>query len=58
MKLYPTGVDWSNDRDGFRYVYWWNWLPRQHRYLGYREYNFDGVHKSIGLWFINITWML
>lgn len=53
MKWYRSGVSWGkNDR----YIFWWNFLPRKLRYWGFRQYNFNGLTHSFGLWFTNITW--
>jgi hypothetical protein len=38
------------------YVYWWNWLPKENRYLGYEMMYYDGEHHSFGFWFFNWSW--
>jgi len=59
MKISWTGITWGGpDRDPhWWYVYWWNWLKPEVRYWGQEDMWYDaGLHKSFGLWFINITW--
>lgn len=69
MKQYPfkfkiqwDGIEWwqsevtLNTKTYFYYIYWWNWLPKKHRFWGYDHMYYDGPHKMIGFWFVNISW--
>jgi hypothetical protein len=51
MRVSYGGVEW-----GRYYLYWWNWLPKSHRYWGIKYVYYDGPHGSFGLWFVNVSW--
>lgn len=53
MKFYRNGVEWEN---GSFYFYWWNLLPKDHRYIGPYHIWHDGPHYTFGFWFTNISW--
>lgn len=57
MKLSLDGVMWGGPDSNWYYVYWWNWLERDQRYIGYDGIYYDGMNHSFGLWFTNISWM-
>ncbi len=40
------------------YLYWWNRLPKELRYVGYEQFWYDGPISSFGLWWTNISWVL
>lgn len=52
-RTYPRLYDvwWSimNNR-----VTWFNWLPREYRYVGLIETWYDGPIYSFGFWFFNV----
>ena len=39
MKIGWDGIEWF---DNFYYVYWWNWLPKGHRFIGLDNIFYDG----------------
>lgn len=53
MKFSWRGIEWNG---GSCYLYWWNILPKGHRYFGPYYIWHDGPHKSFGFWFCNIAW--
>lgn len=58
MRLRWDGIEWGGPKDDWFYVYWWNWLSKNTRYLGPYCMWYDGPHNSFGLWFTNISWYL
>lgn len=48
----PTGISFGH----WYYLFWWNWLRPDMRYIGPNHLWYDGPHYSFGLWFTNITW--
>lgn len=55
MKLKWDGIEWCG---GAHYVYWWNWLPKDTRYVGIESLYYDGPHWTFGFWFFNVSWSL
>lgn len=56
MKWYKDGITWGGPQDDWYCFFWWNWLPKEYRYIGYSQDWYDGPLSSFGLWFINLTW--
>lgn len=62
FKLRLTGIEWGQSeitlgsKTYFYYFYWWNWVPKELRYLGFEQIYYDGPHNSFGFWFFNISW--
>jgi hypothetical protein len=64
MKLSKDSVHWgkvddtgSKYNDYLYYFYWFNWLPKKLRYVGYGVVYFDCMyHEHFGLWFFNLSW--
>lgn len=65
IKLHKDGIEWGFFRSPtypdytcyLYYFYWWNWLPNKHRYWGFRQLYYDGIHNSLGFWFFNVSWV-
>lgn len=56
MRLKPDGIEWGGPDSDWYYFYWWNWLERKHRYIGYQCIWYDCPHASFGFWFFNWSW--
>lgn len=57
VTIHLDGINWYSEKDRIDYYfYWWNWLPSDLRYWGFKEYWFDGPLPSFGFWFINWSW--
>ncbi|QIG65795.1 hypothetical protein phiOC_p130 [Ochrobactrum phage vB_OspM_OC] len=48
--------EWGGPKSDWYYFSYWNWLPKEERFWGYRQNWYDGPHKLFGLWFINLSW--
>lgn len=47
---------WWRPLEGYKFYFWpINWLPRGHRYLGYRRDWYDGPLFSYGFWWFNVS---
>jgi hypothetical protein len=63
-KWFPHGVVWHWWRspshpmycEYMYYFYWWNPLEKKYRYWGKYDMYYDGIHKTFGFWFFNISW--
>lgn len=53
MKLYRDGIEWEQD---YFFIWWWNLLPKELRYWGFRPYYYDGPIGTFGWWWGNISW--
>lgn len=49
-------VSWGGPKGDWYWFYWWNWLPKKYRYLGYDKYWYDGPLYHFGFWFFNWSW--
>jgi hypothetical protein len=63
MRLKWDGIEWAFSKThpecgGLYYVYWWNWLPKDARYIGIESMYYDGPHWTFGMWFTNVSWRL
>lgn len=47
-----VGIEWGEEN----YIYLWNWLRPEHRFVGLAGCWYDGPHYSIGFWYFHITW--
>lgn len=58
MKIDRIGIYWGKkyENEYEYYFYFWNPLPKGHRYWGREDMWYDGPHPSLGLWFFNFTW--
>ena len=57
VKIRWDGVEWGGPFSNWYYLYWWNWLSKDSRYWGKKNFWYDGPHYSFGLWYTNITWV-
>ena len=57
MKIYKNMVSWGGPEDNWWHIWWYNYLPKNIRYLGFRYEWYDGPINSIGFWFFNIGWI-
>ena len=62
FKLKWDGIEWWQSEKTlgsniyFYYFYWWNWLPKEHRFWGFEQMYYDGSHNLFGFWFCSISW--
>jgi hypothetical protein len=62
FKLHWDGVKWWQSEvtlgtnTYFYYIYWWNWLPKEHRSWGFEQIYYDGPHSMFNFWFFNVSW--
>lgn len=56
MKWDGRGFTWGGPDDDWYWIYIFNWLPADIRYLGYEQDWYDHPISSLGFWFFNITW--
>lgn len=55
--LFVDGIEFKLNGH-YYHLYWWNTLPKELRYFGYRQDWYDGPLSSFGYWFGNISWKL
>lgn len=54
LELKKNGIEYD---EGYWYFFWWYWLPKDARYLGYDTWMCGGYpHASFGFWFFNWSW--
>jgi hypothetical protein len=57
MKLHKDMISWGGPNDNNYCIWWFNSLPKNIRYLGFKFYWYDGPINSIGFWFFDIGWV-
>ena len=57
-KIGFDGIEWGGPDGDWYHFYWWNLLPRNLRYWGYRQDWYDGPLSHFGWWFGNVSWCL
>jgi hypothetical protein len=57
-KFYKNGIEWGGPNEDWYYFYWWNWLSKGHRYVGYVQDWYDNPFSHIGFWFFNWSWFM
>ena len=55
-RFIKSGTAFGGSNSDWFWFYWWNWLPRTHRYWGYEEDWHDGQIYHFGFWFFNWSW--
>jgi len=58
MKIDWHTIEWGLGGDEYWFSYASNWLPDEHRYLGYYQSYYYGPLSSFGFWYFSISWRL